>query len=140
MNMNTDNWLACAGKTLDSAPNAPRHLYERLKYVANLLKDCGKLPSEAVLLYRAGEDEAEFRTIEDQFIVGRGKPADLILGEKRLSRRHFMVTHSQGIGMIQDLESRNGTYVNGKRIEKRELRDGDIVEAGGLVFVFLDSS
>lgn len=140
MSMDIDKWLPRAGRTLDSAPDAPRELYERLKYVASLLKDCGKLPAGAVILYRIGEHEAEFQTIEKQLVVGRAGPSDLIVDEKRLSRRHFTVTLERGMGTIQDLKSRNGTYVNGERVKKSELRDGDIIEAGGLVFVFLDGA
>jgi len=140
MSMNVENWLPRAGRTLDSAPNAPRELYERLKYVADLLKDCGKLPLDAVLLYRVGELDAEFRTIDKLLVVGRSEPADLVVEEKKLSRRHFVVSLESGEAVIRDLNSKNGTYVDGKRIDEGLLKDGDIIEAGGLVFVFLEGS
>lgn len=62
--------------------------------------------------------------------------------KKIASRRHAMVQHQTGKFLLYDLNSRNGTFVNGNRISAREpytLQSGDIVElgSGGAKFVFV---
>lgn len=62
--------------------------------------------------------------------------------KKIVSRRHAMVQYQRGEFLLYDLNSRNGTFVNGSRISPREpfkLRPGDIVEfgPGGAKFVFV---
>ena len=60
--------------------------------------------------------------------IGRGRPADLLVKDRKASRRHARIgVHSGGIA-IEDLGSTNGTYVNGTRITGRTLlNDGDVV-------------
>jgi hypothetical protein len=52
-----------------------------------------------------------------------------------MSARHFAVVHSDGQYLIRDLDSANGTFVNGKRIGTVTLKDGDRIEAGHSTFV-----
>jgi len=137
MTSDLEQWLPRAGVTLDNAPDAPRALYERLKFTADILKSCAGVPHTPVLMFRACAESASFREIGHELAVGREKPSNLVIGSDRLSRRHFRVFSSGEIVCIQDLGSRNGTYVNGKRVQSVPLKDGDIVEAGGQVFVFL---
>jgi pSer/pThr/pTyr-binding forkhead associated (FHA) protein len=60
------------------------------------------------------------------------------VGDPKLSRRHFAVrTEQDGSAVLRDLGSRNGTYVNGAQTVTRNLRDGDIIEAGDQVFAFV---
>jgi serine/threonine-protein kinase len=68
----------------------------------------------------------------DTLIVGRGKQAHFRLPEKDkfFSRVHFMVEVNPPQCRIMDLGSRNGTIVNGKKVEAAELKDGDVIRAG----------
>jgi|YelNatPaOPRAMG01_1025707.scaffolds.fasta_scaffold13971_2 diguanylate cyclase (GGDEF)-like protein len=64
-------------------------------------------------------------------IIGRTKDADIHLNSSTVSRRHAeIIINSKGSIIIEDLNSSNGTYVNGKRILKAELHDGDIFSVG----------
>lgn len=72
----------------------------------------------------------------DTVLVGRTKDAHLQLSydDPYFSRRHFLVeVHPPRVRVI-DLESRNGTRVNGQRVETAELKDGDTIKAGHTVF------
>lgn len=72
---------------------------------------------------------------EPQFI-GRSTEA-LPLNDISVSRRHAELTPDAGVWYIRDLESQNGTYVNGVRIyERTRLRPGDQVRTGQTLFVF----
>jgi serine/threonine-protein kinase len=64
-------------------------------------------------------------------IIGRGETATILLADKILSRRHAQVTLDPDGVRIVDLESANGTRVNGQPAQGvTTLRPGDIIEAG----------
>ncbi len=61
------------------------------------------------------------------FVVGRDESADFTVDSSRVSRRHIVLDRQDGQFVLRDLESTNGTYVNGKRISETVLADGDVV-------------
>ena len=63
--------------------------------------------------------------------IGRAPRADFILDAALVSRVHCRLTaRPDGLLEIEDLESTNGTFVNGKKVERAELRDGDEIGIG----------
>jgi len=63
--------------------------------------------------------------------VGRRAPADITFPTDRLlSGTHFSLEDDAEKCWITDLDSRNGTFVNGKRVRRAVLNDGDMVQAG----------
>src|SRR6267142_2581862 len=71
-------------------------------------------------------------------LIGRSRKNDLPINDGLLSRKHCSVV-PMGTGYrLMDLKSSNGTYLNGKRIEKVDLTVDDIIEIGGTVMVFLE--
>ena len=133
-----EHWLGGRGATLDATPDVPRGLYERLKFVAAILAQAGGVTRDATLLYRKSDGKVDAATIRKPIEVGRELPSDVVIADSRLSHRHFRISPSAGIAWLEDLKSRNGTYVNGgKASRRRELLDGDVIEAGNQVFVFL---
>src|SRR5436305_201118 len=68
----------------------------------------------------------------DMFLVGRSKNAHFRFDRQDMyfSRLHFMVEVNPPLCRILDMNSRNGTYVNGQRVQAAELHDGDLVKAG----------
>ena len=68
----------------------------------------------------------------DEITVGRQSPGNVVcLPERNVSRRHARFLTVNGSIFIEDLSSRNGTRVNGERIEgRRKIRTGDIVQIG----------
>lgn len=72
----------------------------------------------------------------DTFLVGRSKDAHLQLSndDPYFSRRHFLFEINPPRCRLIDLNSHNGTTVNGERIEVAELKNGDEIRAGHTVF------
>src|SRR5205085_1935247 len=68
----------------------------------------------------------------DTFLVGRSRKAHFRLPKKDMffSRIHFLVEANPPQCRIIDMGSHNGTYVNGQRTNRADLRDGDQVRAG----------
>jgi serine/threonine-protein kinase len=70
------------------------------------------------------------------FIVGRAQCAHFRLpkDDRYISRVHFMIECNPPLCRVADLGSRNGTEVNGKRVEAANLQDGDHIQAGQTIF------
>ena len=66
---------------------------------------------------------------------GRDRANDLHLRDLAVSRHHCAVTARDGGFLLRDLDSLHGTFVNGERIVERDLAHGDLVSAGGSLFL-----
>jgi pSer/pThr/pTyr-binding forkhead associated (FHA) protein len=84
-----------------------------------------------------GEEEKTFRILPGTVrTVGRSTGADFIVDAALVSRVHCRLTALADGGLeVSDLESTNGTYVNGERVERARLNHGDRVQMGRLELV-----
>lgn len=72
-----------------------------------------------------------FRLAVGETSIGRGTTADVRINEDGVSRLHAKIVRElDGTAKILDLNSTNGTYVNGRRVEIESLREGDRVRVG----------
>jgi len=69
-------------------------------------------------------------------VVGRGEAADLRINDDSLSRQHFLVLREGGDYIVEDLNSRNGTWLGGRRILAARLHHNDRIVAGHTRFLF----
>lgn len=69
-------------------------------------------------------------------VVGRGTDAAIRLADTGVSRRHFDVRLGGRTATMVDLGSTNGTIVNGRRIPRVDLADGDVIRVGHSVLVY----
>jgi len=85
-----------------------------------------------VLRFVAGKDQGrEFPLPPDlNIVIGRVNDADLLLLDEQISRKHAKISTYGGRITIEDLASRNGTFVNGVRIRSIELKEGDQIVIG----------
>ncbi len=61
----------------------------------------------------------------DSFLIGRGEECNLVLNDRAVSRQHARILRDHGQFFIEDLESKNGTWVNGEQLlGSRPLTDG----------------
>jgi hypothetical protein len=68
--------------------------------------------------------------------VGRATATQLgIVLDPRMSARHFSLVWADGQWRVRDLDSTNGTFINGARVAEATLVDGDRIEAGDSLFV-----
>ena len=64
-------------------------------------------------------------------VIGRGSDVQLVLADPEVSRRHARLETQDGTVFLRDLESSNGTFLNGRRLTSAiELREGDEVDVG----------
>jgi diguanylate cyclase (GGDEF)-like protein len=71
-------------------------------------------------------------------VIGRGADCGLVLSGPEVSRRHVRIRRDKGRCLAEDLGSTNGTFVNGRRVDKHTLVHGDEVAVGGFTVVFDD--
>jgi transcriptional regulator with GAF, ATPase, and Fis domain len=80
---------------------------------------------------------ADFELGEEALSVGRDSTNVVRLADSLLSRRHCRVERAGDRLLLTDLESLNGTFVNGRPVREHALADGDRVTVGESCFVFL---
>jgi hypothetical protein len=68
--------------------------------------------------------------VDRETVAGRASDLDLVLAEDMVSRKHAKFTVAAGQVFIQDLGSTNGTFVNGERIKKVQVKEGDRILIG----------
>ena len=68
--------------------------------------------------------------MDAEIVIGRSSDLDMVLVEDMVSRRHARITSFNGELAIEDFASTNGTFVNGERITKTRLKEGDRILVG----------
>ncbi|HEY8131359.1 MAG TPA: FHA domain-containing protein [Thermoanaerobaculia bacterium] len=123
---NIKNLIAELRRGLDDDPAAP-HFIRTVHGIGYAF--CCEIPqtSSAWSLVLAG------RTIpiDEETVIGRGSRCQIRLHSSSVSRQHARIRLDSSGPSIEDLQSRNGTFVNGKRIEApTALQNGDNIEIG----------
>lgn len=92
-----------------------------------------------LVLSTDGKSVGELHLVPGRKVVGRTPDNDLQIDSKFISRHHCqIVTGSDGISVIEDLNSTNGIVVAGKRTRRHTLRDGDVVTMGQHELLYVD--
>jgi len=73
---------------------------------------------------------------KESYVIGRSPDCEVVIAETQASRKHAELVWQKGGFVLRDLESANGTRVNGERIIEARLRPGDNVEIGSRTFSF----
>jgi len=77
-----------------------------------------------------------FPLYNEMHCIGRARGADILVDSAELSRRHAVLALVESEWRIEDLDSRNGIFLNGIKIHSAILRDGDRLQLGELIFLF----
>ena len=81
--------------------------------------------------------DSSFALPAGELSIGRDAANVLAISDPSVSRRHCVVTRGGNDFKIRDLDSRNGTLVNGTAVQEQLLRHGDQISVGDSLFVFL---
>jgi chromosome segregation ATPase len=91
----------------------------------------------ARLLVRAEQGTEIVHVLGRKTVIGRGPECELRVDAEFVSRRHAVILVSASSTVIEDLDSTNGIQVNGTRVTRRVLSDGDEVVVGRTAFRYL---
>lgn len=80
----------------------------------------------------------DFYALEGETTIGRGRQCDIRLDDRFLSKLHARIIEEDGEYYLEDLDSSNGTYLNGEEIgDALLLMDKDVIALGDSEFLFL---
>ena len=122
--------MKCLAKRQEERYPSARALAEALRGY----KDGTGDPRSATNLHAAGSQSVilvvkasgkQVRLTAPVTVIGRASECDLILRSSDISKRHCQILLEDGFAVVEDLRSANGTFVNGKQINRQRLRDGD---------------
>jgi pSer/pThr/pTyr-binding forkhead associated (FHA) protein len=85
-----------------------------------------------------GQTIAERELTTGRFIIGRTPDNDLQIDSKYISRHHAQIITSVHGSVVEDLNSTNGIFVRAKRVRRRMLNDGDVVQIGQHEIMYFD--
>ena len=129
----------CAQMALQAA-QAPAKL-QKLKTQAFVLDSSGG-PGTVQLLGGSCRckvrNRGELFTLQPKNIIGNGgdPTATLVLNDKFMSGKHAEIIAEQGLWILRDAGSTNGTYVNNRRVDRHELVDNDFIKFGSAMVKF----
>lgn len=83
----------------------------------------------AYILFLSGPLVGKLHPLQEgETILGRAPDIDVPINDNRVSRKHVSITVNAEGSTLRDLGSTNGTFVNGQRVEKHLLQDGDKIQ------------
>jgi len=74
--------------------------------------------------------------LDEDTRMGRLSDNSVIVSEKQVSGQHCSITRESGRYKLKDLNSHNGTFVNGYAVTERLLKEGDLIQIGNSQFFF----
>ncbi|MEZ4368361.1 MAG: FHA domain-containing protein [Kofleriaceae bacterium] len=83
-----------------------------------------------------GPHKGELYTLSPATTIGNDPTCGVVLQDQYMSGKHAEIKVENGIWVLKDLGSTNGTYVNNRRVEKHELVDSDFVKFGSSLVKF----
>ena len=88
------------------------------------------------LYFENGPLTGQAIAVSDEIIIGRGEMNDLIIPEQTVSGKHCRIAYQGDQYILTDLQSTNGTVVNGNKIQSCAINQGDKIQLGKvLIFV-----
>ena len=96
-----------------------------------------KTPTRLLIL-NGGFEGMTYEVTAEETLIGRNPTTDITLLDEGISREHAIVLYDEDLDTytVEDLQSTNGTKVNGMRVRSSELNDGDELQIGHTLFEF----
>jgi len=89
-------------------------------------------PGASAIILSGFYEGLEVLLDRERLVIGRGRKADLALAEATISRAHAVIGFDGQVFYVEDLDSTNGTLVNGARVSKQPLKSEDEIQMGKL--------
>lgn len=91
-----------------------------------------------IVICNGGFDGMEYALDAEETLIGRNPTTDITLLDENISREHALIVFDAetDVYTIEDLQSTNGTKVNGKGVRSHALQPGDEIQVGHTKFQF----
>jgi pSer/pThr/pTyr-binding forkhead associated (FHA) protein len=83
-----------------------------------------------IIITSMGQTLQEIRLTEKRALIGRSDLSDIVIKDQFVSNQHALLIRDQNAVVLVDLKSRNGTYVNSRRVQSKVLLHNDIISLG----------
>ncbi len=105
----------------------------------NAGEDTASRPRARLVILNGGFEGMTYDLDRDETLIGRNPTTNITLLDEGISREHALVLYDEAAGthQIEDLQSTNGTKVNGKRVRSATLSPGDEIQVGNTRFRYL---
>jgi serine/threonine-protein kinase len=129
--------MKCLEKQIPSRYQSAKALADELKRFKSTLTS--KVPTVSLrgavpTVLLTSKSGKQVRLFQHSTIIGRAQECDFVLRSADVSKKHCRIIIAEDRVLIEDLGSVNGTFVNGKPVEKARLHDGDKIDIAGHVF------
>jgi pSer/pThr/pTyr-binding forkhead associated (FHA) protein len=134
--------LAELGETAAQENSDLGALFEQLGEVNRLFFELLEPPQSPALIFRDRQGVTRAQIIGERLRFGRSEACELHVPDLReVSRVHFEIAREADGFLLRDTASANGTFLRGRpgRVFCHRLLDGDVIEAAGFVFAFVDA-
>ncbi|MGD9401548.1 MAG: ATP-binding protein [bacterium] len=84
----------------------------------------------SIVVTSEGQQIHKVKASQDTYILGRHDSCDIMLEDKTISRKHARLEIKDDEAFVEDLGSRNGTYVNGQKVSRKQVASGDSIVIG----------
>ena len=119
---------------------APEDIKNRLDVLRNVLKNNPMPSSDFPHLWVKQKEESYWFVLKATITIGANAKNDLQLTDEYISEQHCEMKTKDQNWHILDSKSTNGVFVNGKRIARQKLKDGDIIQLGDTSLIFFSAS
>lgn len=117
-------------------------IYKDLKKIpeAAAKRESGEEPhSKLVVLESPGEKAGKAFFIDGQALIGRTPECDIRISDNSVSHQHARISQSRRAFKLEDLESKNGTFLNHRKITRSALlKQGDLIKVGKTTLEFME--
>ncbi len=89
-------------------------------------------------ILNGGFEGMTYELSDQEVVIGRNPTTDITLLDEGISREHALILFDEDVSgyLVEDLQSTNGTKVNGKRVRSALLAEGDEIQIGQTIFRF----
>ncbi|MEO1529279.1 MAG: sigma 54-interacting transcriptional regulator [Planctomycetota bacterium] len=122
----------------DSSLTVPTHIDDGRSPVPSRPQPVGGIENGYLVLQSAGRWSDIFRlSAPMEVVLGRSSSNDIAIRSEKASRQHARIWSRPSGWAIEDLGSRNGTFVNGEQVQSHDLQEGDKIEIAGFSIEFV---
>lgn len=126
----------CAQMAVQAAAPKPAGPMKTQAFVMDANGVPGQLQLLGWVVPLSGAQRGQLFTLTPTSTIGNDPSCTVVLHDRFMSGKHAEIKAENGIWVLKDLGSTNGTYVNNRRVERHELVDNDFIKFGGAMVKF----
>jgi hypothetical protein len=131
-------WDGCpyCAQIAQQVVQAPAIKAKTQAFVVDALGGPGSMQLLGWIIPLQGPQRGELFTLSPVSVIGTDPKCTIVLNDKFMSSKHAEIKAENGVWVLRDSGSTNGTYVNNRRVDRHELVDNDFIKFGSAMLKF----